>query len=244
MSQEKKGTYAPTSAETISWLKEPVRKKNATTKKYRHKTVKYVIFEKIANISTDEFWKEFFTQCAYGKLPKCFDYKNLELSYRRNTKISLSNNIEDIHKEIKQFFQKHGGIKSRQDLELEKIEKEQNLKNAKTIDKIEWKDIRCNKMKEVLIMRYIYKLIDDDHKQGQVYDDIKNSLTLGIISNKNIFFKNGEIIYIKGLYYDDNIENYTVFKEKEYKKSKKNNNYKENNFHSYHKDWLKLNKNT
>lgn len=239
------GQYAVTTVRTISWLSEPIKSKDGQKRKGRRKDVKHPIFENISKLTDEEFWKDLLMDCCFGKFPKGFDYKDGELVHKRILKLPLSDDNYEALIQAKDFFRVNGGIKSPYDAEIERLEEEQYKKDALTVDSVQWKDIRCLKMKEILLMRYISKLHHDFEKKNICYDRIKNAFILGTLTNKDVLFENGEIKTIYGLIYNKNINNYEVNPIRKYKKPKNAKLKSESDLclkHSYMALWIKLNK--
>lgn len=252
ISRKSTGQYASTTVRTVSWLSEPVKNKDINKRRGKRKDIKHIIFKKISDISDENFWKELLLECAYGKFPKGFDYKDGELIYRRGIKLAISPDPAEVLVQTKDFFKIHGGIKSPRDLEIERLEEEQYRQNALTIDSVKWKDIRSLKMRENILMHYVKKLHHDPKHQRILYDKIKNSFTIGTLSNKDVLFQNGEIKTIYGVIYDENKNNYIIDPRREPKKIKKGRSVKNKKIlvknslvtlsHCYLALWIKFNK--
>lgn len=242
---KKTGEYAVTTVRTISWLKEPVIKKDNNKRRSRKKDVVYPLFADIVKLCKDEFWVDIFTKCSQGDLPKGFEYKNGEMYYRHRNKVPINNNYSEALVQLKEFFQTIGNIMSPNDIKLEKIAIEERKRNAVTINHLKWKDIRSASMKETLIMYFVRKMVSDKFQQYILYDRIKNGFTLKYITSNDVSFAQGEIKGISGLVYDGN-KNFVIDsqrKEKKKTKPRSKSDEKTKFSHSYVTDWEKLKKN-
>lgn len=238
------GKFSTSTAKTVSWLDMQVKTRGNDKKRGRRKDVIYPLFEKYAQITDEDFWKKFLMECSYNKFPKGFEYKDGELIHRRKQKLALSSNYEEAAREIIDFFRVLGRIKSPRDIELEQLEIEQ-CKNTSTVATLQWKNIKSNKMKKILIRRYSQSLHTDNKQQYVLYDRVKNGFTLGYLTSKDVLFYNGEIKSITGLIYDSAVNNFVIDpirRSRRIKKSRSSNGDEIQLHHSYLSLWVKYNR--
>lgn len=179
-------------------------------KNLRKKVVKHDIFFKIYEICEEDYWKKFFLKRAYGVFPKHIEFKDGELVFRNNVKLGLTDNIEEMIIQTKDFFRKYGNAKSPEEYKKDKLEKEKHLKELKTVKNLQFKDIKVAKVRESVIYQFCKKIVFQKYKYNNteeiknLYDNIKNSITLGDIENSDVILYQGEILTITNLKYIDN----------------------------------------
>ena len=210
----------------IPWVKKEKTTVYVKGKKRPVKKVIYQIFEDCSHVTNDKFWISVFQECARGKFPRGFSYKNNLLTYRKGNK-TVRIEITEPHAYIKtmDFFKEMGGIMSKTDrLKIQKEEEkkylEQLSKNPKT-----WKDIKIEKIKEALIYEYVTSLSEEKdytkHEKMELYTTINKGFMLKYFTGDNIVIENRKIKKIKGLTYNSKTRKYDIDKELMNTKSKK-----------------------
>ena len=77
------------------------------------------------------------------------------------TRLEVSNSPTDALHEVKEFFQKMGGLLSENDrLRLKRIEEEKLLESSYCQKDLTWKDIRGDKLKDILITEFVTSLVE------------------------------------------------------------------------------------
>lgn len=196
------GQYSMSYSTTLPW------KKTISLEEKKQKTMKPIIheiFHDCAKMTDDDFWQSIFMNCARGKFPRCFTFKNNVLTHKKGSKVStlqLENSKTETFISTMKFFQVMAGIMSTRDRKnLQEIEEEKLSESLNKNQK--WKDIRLEKYQEVLILEYVnlltktYNLSSDDKKELTTV--IKKGIMLKYFNNDNILLKDKKIFEIKGL---------------------------------------------
>lgn len=181
--------------------------------KKRKKTLKPIlhpIFEKCANLADDKYWQAIFMDCARGKFPRGFTYKNNLITFRKANKLyrlEISNLPSDVYSSTIEFFNTTKGMMSAQDRKrVKKLEEEKLLEKLNSNTPITWKDIKTEKMKDILICEFIETLAEklqlgiEDKKE--LVTTIKKGFMLKYFTGSNIEMENGRISEIDGLICD------------------------------------------
>lgn len=211
------GQYSVSISSFLPWKSD----KTVSTPKKRKKTLKPIvnpIFEKLANLTDDIFWKTTFLDCARGKLPRGFTFKNNLLTFKkgnRMTCLELTSNLPESFTSTMNFFQSAAGIMSSQDRKkIRKKEEERILEQIeKDLDK-NWKDIRKENLKEVLLNEFITEICErlnfDENEKRELITTIKKGIMLKCFNNDNIIMEDGKIVEIDGLIYDEKKRQYEI----------------------------------
>ena len=124
------GQYSVSISFSLPWKKE----KPKITDKKRKKTLKPIvnpIFEKCADLTADIFWKSILMDCARGKFPRGFSFKNNLLSHKKGSRVTtleVNKSATDTLVGTINFFQSVAGIMSATDREkLQQKEEEKIL---------------------------------------------------------------------------------------------------------------------
>ena len=206
------GTYSVSIKSFFSSWKEKNNKKAEAEKKTK-KTIKPIInpvFEKCADLSQDPYWQGIFRDCARGRFPRGFTYKNGLINCRKGskmTRLEVSNSPTDALHEVKEFFQKMGGLLSENDrLRLKRIEEEKLLESSYCQKDLTWKDIRGDKLKDILITEFVTSLVEkyqlDEEAKRELVTNIKKGFMLKCFNSNNIEMEGGRIVEIEGLIID------------------------------------------
>lgn len=215
-SQIKTGSYAVATVYSMPWT----RKKNSNTdtvKKKPGKQVIYPIFEECSKLTRDNYWISIFQTCARGKFPRGFQYKNGLLIHRRGNKTNRIL-IPDVPVEAMSisiaFFKEQAGIMSNIDRKrLEEEQKERILQDI-TTKELTWKDIKGERIKEILIDLYVSELSKKHNYTKDQKDEflttVKKGFMLKCFATKHITMKNGKISNIEGLIYNQEENSYYI----------------------------------
>jgi len=206
--QIKTGSYAVTTVYSMPWNK----KKKTNTKlsqKKRDKKIIHEIFERCAEMTNDQYWVSIFKACARDKFPRGFQFKNGLLIHRRGnktTRVMIPETTVEALSQCISFFKNASGIMSSSD--RKRIQKQQEgriLEELNSLD-IKWKDIKADRVKELLISEYISDLARingfDSEQKKELITTVKKGFMLKYFQSKHITMENGKISYIKGLIYN------------------------------------------
>lgn len=204
----KTGSYAVTTVYRIPWDK-PNKKTNKSTRKRKCK-IHHEIFLKCSNLTADPYWTHIFENAANNKFPRGFMCKNgflLHKKDRTTRRCLLPNDPEEALAICMEFFKKTGGLMSTQD--RTRLEKEitSELIGKYSLEKLAWKDIKKEKVREVLIndfaLRQKQKYNLDDAEYLELLTTINKGFLLKQFSNSDVIFENGKVTNITGLLYND-----------------------------------------
>lgn len=181
----------------------------------------HVIFEKMANVTEDLFWKNIFLDMAKNIPRRGFQYFpntytdscNVgKLVYKSNQKEYLCdvNNdpvISSIN--VKNFMTEKANIMSEIDKEERNIELSNQLAQSSQIEINSWNSVKNYIGKKMLINSYVEKIAlthglnaENKHKLLSI---IKEGITAGIFDNDRIIVSKDEITEIKGLCHKDGV---------------------------------------
>jgi len=221
MSQSSPGQYS-ISVSYLPWKKDREKTLQVDNKK-RKKTLKPIInpiFEKCAGLTDDTFWQSVFMDCARGKFPRGYSYKNGLITHKKGNKITtleITNSATDVFYTTKKFFQIVTGLMSKTDRDkLQQIEEEKLLEDAEINEDITWKEIRTEKLKEVLMIEFINSLCKkcnfNEEEKRDLITTIKKGLMLKYFNSDNIIMNYGRITEIDGLKYNEETNQYEINK--------------------------------
>lgn len=221
MSQSSPGQYS-ISVSYLPWKKEKEKSLIINDKK-KKKTLKPIInpiFEKCAGLTDDAFWQSVFMDCSRGKFPRGYSFKNGLITHKKGNKITtleISNSATEVFYTTKKFFQIVTGLMSATDREkLQQVEEEKLLEQAEINEDITWKEIRTEKLKEVLITEFINSLCKkcdfNEEEKRELITTIKKGLMLKYFNSDNIIMNYGRITEIDGLIYNQENNQYEIDK--------------------------------
>jgi len=224
MSDNKAGSYVVTTVYSIPWKK--------TTKKPQvkksNKKITNEIFEKCADLSEDRFWRDMFHDCARGKFPRGFSFKNNLITFRKGNKtdrVSISDSPVETYQITIDFFKKANGLMSKKDRDKISKEEEERLLEILSNKEINWKDVKTDKFKNILIHEFAYQISENSNfnkeERKQLITTIKKGIMLKCFNSRNIMMENKKIKEIKGLIFDYKKHEY-IIDEKIYKNYIKN----------------------
>lgn len=184
----------------------------ATRKPRKEPTVKFAIFSECAKLEKTPFWKAKFEEFSKGQFPKGFTYRDKVLSYKRLRrkalqKIDIPNDPAEAAVAVKTFMRSETGTIPTDELIKKRIEMTVALKQNLVPDDQKWKDIRAPTVKRQMITAYVYDCV----KSGKLGDSDARNLTSVIVSGlsikaikpEDIVLKDGKIVDIGGIDYDE-----------------------------------------
>ncbi len=212
----KTGSYAVTTVYKMPWVKKktPVVK---TRKKRAEKKIIHSIFQKCSKLTEDKYWISIFNDCSRGKFPRGFLYKNGMLSSRKgnkNSRVLIPESGPEAFSICVSFFKSSGGLMSGTDRKRLQEEEEEKLLGEKNIRNMMWKDIKTQKIKDLLISEFISSIAKSGHfdknQKKELSTTIKKGFMLKYFKSNNITMEQGKITSIKGLIYNKKDEEYII----------------------------------
>lgn len=211
------GSYATTT--TLPWKKSTKINVVTKNKKKNARTIINPMFEKCSVLTEDKFWVCVFQNCARGKFPRHFYFKNNLLTYRKGNKtqrLQIPKSTSLAYTNILKFFQEEAGILSKADRDRrQKVEELKVLERMEDED-LEWKNIKTDKIKDLLIMEFIEELAKENSFDPQEKDELITTVKKGFImksfNNNNIYMENNKIYEISGLKYNKKKKIYEIDK--------------------------------
>lgn len=187
-------------------------------KSKRQKEVIYPLLQECSAVQDDEFWKSLFCDLSRGKCPKGILIYNgvISSTSKRNGftyNINEKTDVNETSEELINLLKNNACIYSSNDIQTKeasiqefKVEYEA-LKNTDS-----WKKIPTNKMKENLIINYVFKLKKQYKLKTKLakdlYDNIKGALfDYKSHKSEDVIMKNGEIYKILDFEYDEKNKN-------------------------------------
>lgn len=172
--------------------------------KRKPKDIIYPIFAYYANLVSDPFWVDIFTQSSYGKLPKKFSFSEMTLSYNKGVKRgarALYQTPESAQLAI-QFFRTYGAIYSPIDQQTALF---QHQTCQVTSQPLTWASAN-RKTKTSLISNYVDEIRDAMQLSSKETEQLAETIHLGIGSKvfgrDNIGVQQHKIVVIQGLCWD------------------------------------------
>jgi len=180
----------------------------------RQKEIIYPLLQECSSIQDDDFWKSLFCDLSRGKCPKGILIYNgvISSTSKRNGftyNINEKTDANETSEELINILKKNACIYSSNDIQSKeasiqefKVEYEA-LKNTDS-----WKKIPTNKMKENLIINYVFRLKKQYKLKTKIakelYDNIKGALfDYKSHRSEDVVMKNGEIYKILDFEYDE-----------------------------------------
>ena len=210
------GSYAVTTVYSMPWSKKPAAAPK-TKRKRAEKKVVHKIFEKCSELTTDKYWISIFRDCARDKFPRGFSYKNGMIVHRRGNKtnrVLIPNSTHDALSISINFFKASAGLMSTNDRRSLQKEEEDRILEAMSQKELTWKDIKAEKVKEVLISEFVTELATkmefDVAAKRELVTTVKSAFMLKYFTSKNITMVDGKIREIAGLIYDKTNERYYI----------------------------------
>lgn len=219
MSNSAVGSYSVSVSFSLPWKKEGLKAKISEGKK-RKKIIKPIInpiFEKCASLTEDKFWQVIFMECARGKFPRGFTFKNNLLTHKKGNKLTcleLNNSPTEVFIATINFFQTVAGIMSNSD--RQKLQKQEEEKIIEQMDEeeITWKQIRKENLKDILLNEFVcdmcQKMDFNQDEKKELITTIKKGIMLKCFNADNIIMEDGKIVEIDGLIYNEKTREYEI----------------------------------
>lgn len=216
------GHYAVCVQFSLPWKKDRPRAAPVQETKKRKKTLKPIvhpIFEKCIEITDDKFWQSTFLDCARGKFPRGYTFKNNLLTHKKGNKISTleldSSSKTEVFYSTKAFFHACSGLMSAADRKYkQKQEEEKMLEEMESFDDMTWKDVRTDKLKELMITEFICsictKMKYNEEEKRELITVVKKGLMLKYFNSDNIIMEGGRIVEIDGLIFNESKNMYEI----------------------------------
>lgn len=222
------GQYSVSISSFLPWKTETPVSKTKKPKKLL-KPIINPIFEQLANLTEDNFWKTIFLDCSRGRFPRGFTFKNNLLKFKKGNKMTcleITSNLVETFTSYMNFFQSAGGIMSKEDREkIKKMEEERILEQIEKETDKNWKDIKKENLKEALLNEFIKEICEDlnfnEQEKIELTTTIKKGIILKCFNNDNIIMEDGKISEIEGLVYNDKKRQHDIHKDFLVKKSSK-----------------------
>ena len=212
------GSYATTTI--LAWKKSTKINMIEKNKKKNTKTIIYPIFEKCSCLTEDKFWVSVFQKCARGKFPRYFYFKNNLLTYRKgnkNKRLKIPKSESMAYINILKFFQEEAGILSKTDGKRRNAENKRKMIENMKDKNLEWKDVKTDKMKDLLIMEFIDTLCENNNfnqeEKNELITTIKKGFIMKCFTNNNILMEDNKISEISGLKFNKRKKIYEISKE-------------------------------
>ena len=216
----KSNNYSTTKTYNRPWDKKTnidMVKSKSKNKKKNARDIIYPLFEKCAALTNDKFWVSIFQNCARGKFPRYFSFKNNLLTYRKANKtkrILITNSPSEAFTTSIGFFQEFGGILSESDRKKRQKDEEERMLELANNQDLTWKDIKIDKIKEVLISEFIddlsIKMEFNSVEKNELTTTIKKGFMLKYFSNDDVYMEDGRILEIDGLVFDKKNNQYQI----------------------------------
>ena len=219
---KKVGSYAVTTIDFNSWIKEEnTMMINKSKKQKNKKKLVHPIFLNFQPYTTDSFWIKKFNLFANGKLPKYFSFQDMKLSFQKSSEVSCLFTDDDLSntKMCIQFFQTYGGIYSQLDEKLvseELTESDYSQPETKVWLKLD------KKSQELIIKDYVDQMTIVLKLTKKEANLLLQTILLAVSDksfnkSNNIVYQHGKITEIKNLMWDQDKQfkiNYTSVKKK------------------------------
>ena len=207
--QIKTGSYAVTTVYSMPWAKKTVATPAPKRKKVEKKVV-HEVFEECSELTKDTYWISIFKECARDKFPRGFSFKNGLMVHRRGNKIKRviipNNSPHEAFSIVVSFFKNSGGLMSIIDRKKLQKEEEERMLELTTTKDLQWKDIKTERVKEILISEYISEISlkkgFNKEKKIELSTTVKSGFMLKYFTGKNITMEDGKVTDITGLIYD------------------------------------------
>lgn len=212
----KTGSYAVTTVYSMPWSKKkPTETK--TKRKRVEKKIMHPIFEECAELTDDNYWVRTLYDCARGKFPRGFYFKNGLLTHRRGNKmkrVQVPNSPHEALSVTLSFFKTSAGMMSSRDRKRIQKEEEEKMVNSMNNHLITWKDIKTDKIKDILISEYVTEISKNlnytkDQKK-ELITTIRCGFMLKYFGSNDINMKDGKIVSINGFLYDKSENMYYI----------------------------------
>ena len=203
------GSYAVTTVYRVPWSKTVVNKDKTKGRKKTVVKIVHDIFKACSDLTDDSFWKTIFENCAKGKFPRGFSFKNGILLHKKGTKLQRVE-VPDAPVEAASicttFFKQAAGLMSDYDRLLANKSIEDELIESSSLENLTWKDIKQEKIRELLINDYIREVKDQYNlthiERIELITMIHKGFLLKYFTKDSVVFVGGKVTGITGLIMD------------------------------------------
>lgn len=175
------------------------------------KEITYPIFLECSTFASDVFWKTIFEDLAYGKCPYgCYIYKDFFSCNFKTKRFSYKiemDNPRSLYDAIVNLLTNKVGVMSHHDKFQQRIDftkVEQDIKASRN----KWAHIRRKTVKDLLLEDYVLRMKQQHSLNMQQTKYLLSLLFIGIIFKiilpKDIDFKDGTIVNIRGVVFSKN----------------------------------------
>lgn len=169
--------------------------------------IKYPLFNECMNRCDSVFWKTFFKNLSFGKIPKGFVLRENTIYVTGLRKFLIINENPDVcTEEIIEFMKDCGYISEEEKLLLQKRYIEEMTESSSTSN-CSWSSITSKKMKDIHINNFIYRISEaynlTSKQRNELMVILKIGFSLGNITNDDIIFSEGRIVNINGIEFND-----------------------------------------
>ena len=215
--QIKTGSYAVTTVYSMPWAKKETPTTEKTVKKKLEKKIVHPIFEECEKLTDDKYWISVMHNCARDKFPRGFFFKNGQLTHRRGNKtkrVLVTDSPTEALSICISFFKTAAGLMS--DIDRHRIQKEEEQRLLVNMSQqvIEWKNIKVERIKEILISEYVKDITElmkmNQDQRNQLLTMVRTGFMLKYFTSKHIIMKDGKITKIEGLSYDEENKKYFI----------------------------------
>lgn len=171
------------------------------------------IFKSMEEYEDDPYWKTEFEKASQGRFPPKISFKS-GIVYFTKTKTAkgkvskkvLSSEIMTAIEEYKRFIHENTFNRSRVEVEEDNKLNEERMKNGKSIEDYEWKELKKRKIKEILILNFINNASQEMNLSEMEKYELNMLVNIGLINGRinslTIIYEEGEIVGIKNLMRD------------------------------------------
>ena len=214
------GNYSISICSSMPWKGKAVPREPKKNKK-TVRPILYPLFENCAKLTEDPYWKTKFMDCAKGRFPRGYTYKNNLLTHKKGnklTKLELSDSMTEVFIATMKFFQMTSGLLSQRDRKkLQEIEEEKILEEMENVNELTWRDIKAEKYREMLLSEFINSVSTrmkfDEEEKREMITTVKKGLMLKYFNADNIIMEEGKITEIQGLFYNKEKNRYEIDKD-------------------------------
>lgn len=223
------GSYAVTTVYKIPWTQ--VKKVPEKTKGKKKPTDKIInpIFLSCSERLEDPYWKDIFENASRNKFPRGFMYKNSLLTHKKGTRIQrieIPDSVSEALSLCLSFFKQAAGLMSEMDREKMQREISQELLDKYALEKISWKDIKKEKVRNLLINEYIRDVAIKLNLNHEGFVELSTLIHKGFLFKRfiknDVIFEQGKVIGINGLIIDYEKASYHIDSSIQPKKSRSN----------------------
>lgn len=211
------GSYAVTTVYKIPWKQVKKIPEKTKGKKKSNNKIENLIFSACAERCDDPYWKDIFENASRNKFPRGFMYKNNLLIHKKGTKtqrIEIPDSISEAVSICLSFFKQAAGLMSELDRERMQREISQELLDKYALEKMGWKDIKKEKVRDLLINEFIRNVAIELKLNHTGLISLQTLIHKGFLfkqfTKDDVIFECGRVIGIKGLVIDYDKNTYYI----------------------------------